>query len=76
MVLPLAPISTAEPATRAGGICRFVMDAARARPRYKPRIEKRAQEMLDTRDGRCVLDKVSDLLVGFQGLTFLLDRQY
>jgi hypothetical protein len=52
------------------------MDAARERPCCKPRIEERAQEMLDTRDGCCVLDQVSDLLVGFQGLTFLLDRQY
>jgi hypothetical protein len=74
MVLPLAPISTAEPATCACGICRFVMDAARECSRCKPRIEERAQEMLDTRDGRCVLDQVSDLLVGYQCLTFLLDR--
>jgi hypothetical protein len=52
------------------------MDAARERPRCKPRIEERAQAMLDTHDGRCVLDQVSDLLVGFQGRTFPLDIQY
>ena len=64
LVLIIAPLGAAEPATYTCGICGFVMNDVMECPRCKLIVQQQADELADTGERRSVLDQVEDLLAG------------
>jgi hypothetical protein len=67
LVLIVAPIGDAEPATYTCGVCGFVMNEVGECPRCKLAIQEGAAELDSEEDTSDILDQVDKLLKGLDG---------